>query len=68
MKADPLEELEDVLDDDDELVAAANAEARPLPEEPDPESPLALDDDPLPAATSSPTAPEIDAIVPELGA
>jgi hypothetical protein len=49
---------------DDEAPAKLEVEPEPLDPEPDDPEP----DEPLPAVTSSPTAPEIDAIVPAVGA
>ena len=57
-------------DEFDELLALDDAarleEALPVPDEPVPVEPVPVP--PLPAVTSSPTAPEIDAIVPAVGA
>jgi hypothetical protein len=67
MKPDPLDD-EELLEFEDEFVDAAPVSAlAALPEDP-PEPEPELPDDPLPALTSSPTALEIDAIVPALGA
>ncbi len=61
MKPDPLDD-----DELDELALVLVASLAKLDAEP-PE-PADEDEEPLPAVTSSPTEPEIDAIVPAVGA
>jgi hypothetical protein len=51
--------VEEELDEADAKVDAAELPEEPVPEEPVPEEPA------LPAVTALPTAPEIDAIVPD---
>jgi hypothetical protein len=64
MKPEPLEDEEELDEAPDELDAPDALAA------PEPDDPALLADEPLPvpAVTSSPTAPETDAIVPALGA
>jgi hypothetical protein len=67
MKPEPLEDDVELDDASDEL-EAPKALAAPEPDEP-PEPELSAEESaPVPAVTSSPTAPETDAIVPALGA